>query len=99
MDAFEQAQADATMCDRYISNADYRRQKAALTRAVNSKDVVKILDAIEKTLDEWEGKAWPDDWHRWRRALDDVFYAYTTNTVQVDYTLIERFHDLSDRLN
>jgi hypothetical protein len=52
----------------------YRQQKAALTRAVNAKDPVKIKAAVTKAVREWNtwpGAAWPDDWSRWQRALDD----------------------------
>lgn len=66
------------MTDRYITNRDYRRQKTALTRAVNSGDPLKVLTAVERTLGEWHDKAWPDDWHRWRVALDDAFHAFHT---------------------
>jgi hypothetical protein len=60
----------------YVTNADYRRQKSALTRAKNSGDPLKVLDAVEKVLDEWSGKAWPDDWSRWSVALYDAWAAY-----------------------
>lgn len=57
----------------YITKAQYTRQKAALTRAVNSKDAAKIEATVIKTVFEWNsgGYAWPDDWNRWQRALDD----------------------------
>lgn len=48
-------------------------QKAALTRAVKSGDVEKIKATCKKTVAEWnEIGAWPDDWARWQRALDDA---------------------------
>lgn len=56
----------------YVSKDDYRRQKTALTRAINSGDPRAILAAVEKTLGQWSGKAWPDDWNRWRIALEDA---------------------------
>jgi hypothetical protein len=56
----------------YLSNAEYRKQKAALTRAENSGDPEKVLRAVEKALAEWRGKAWPDDWARWRNALEEA---------------------------
>jgi hypothetical protein len=51
----------------------YPKQKAALTRAVNNKDPLKIKAAVTKAVREWNecGGAWPDDWSRWQRALDD----------------------------
>jgi len=56
----------------YISNEEYRQQKAALTRAINSGDPRKVLATVEKTLKAWERTVWPDDWSRWRRALEDA---------------------------
>jgi len=49
-----------------------RSQKAALTRAVNSGDPERVAAACKKAVTEWdEIGAWPDDWSRWQRALDD----------------------------
>ena len=56
----------------YVTNEEYRKQKAALTRAINSGNGRRVLAAVEKATDEWRGKAWPDDWSRWRRALEDA---------------------------
>ena len=56
----------------YLDQKTYRNQKAALTRAQNSGDPVKVLNVIQKALREWEGVAWPDDWHRWNIALGDA---------------------------
>jgi len=57
----------------YLTKAQYTRQKAALTRAVNSGDAAKVEAQVIKTVGEWNDGhyAWPDDWHRWQRALDD----------------------------
>jgi hypothetical protein len=54
---------------------EFRRQKAALTRAVNSGDRDKVIVACRDAVREWDqpGRAWPDDWSRWQRALDDCF--------------------------
>ena len=60
----------------YVTNAEFRRQKTALTRAINSRVPVQVLATVEKTLDEWSGKAWPDDWSRWLRALEDAHLAF-----------------------
>jgi hypothetical protein len=52
---------------------EFRAQKAALTRAVNSKDPNQVVLTCKKTVDKWnEWGAWPDDWARWQRALDDA---------------------------
>lgn len=54
---------------------EFRQQKAALTRAINSGDRDKVVLACTKAVREWNqpARAWPDDWSRWQRALDDVF--------------------------
>jgi hypothetical protein len=55
-------------------NAMVKRQRAALTRAVNSKDKDKVILACRDAVREWDqpGVHWPDDWSRWQRALDDI---------------------------
>ena len=55
-------------------NKMVRRQRAALTRAVNSKDAETIASAVKAAVAEWNqpGVIWPDDWARWQRALDDA---------------------------
>ena len=53
----------------------YRNQKSALTRAINSRDPEKVIAAATKAVKEWEGWSygWPDNWHRWNIALSDAF--------------------------
>ena len=51
----------------------FPKQKAALTRAVKTGDLEKILDTTRRTIAEWdEIGAWPDDWAHWQRAIDDA---------------------------
>ena len=48
-------------------------QRAALTRAINSGDPEKVAKACKAAVTEWnEIGAWPDQWSRWQRALDDA---------------------------
>lgn len=48
-------------------------QKAALTRAINSKDPERVRRACIAAVTEWEAIGfWPDDWSKWQRALDDA---------------------------
>lgn len=58
-----------------MAGRTYAGQKAALTRALKHSDPDLRRAAVEKecrrVLREW-GNAWPDDWSRWQRALDDV---------------------------
>lgn len=60
----------------YVTRSAYTSQKARLTRAKNSGDPLLILTAVERTLEEWHGKAWPDDWARFAVALDDAYYSF-----------------------
>lgn len=80
-DALARAHARAEARERAYKPVDYdalnkafKRQKAALTRAINSGDAEKVVDTCTKTVREWNeaGFAWPDDWSRWQRALDDA---------------------------
>ena len=64
-------------------NALFPKQKAALTRALHLTDEQGRKDAVvltcQKTVREWnEVGAWPDDWSRWQRALDDTLGLYHT---------------------
>jgi hypothetical protein len=49
------------------------KQKAALTRAVKSKDRAKIEATVRAAITEWnEIGCWPDDWARWNIAFNDA---------------------------
>lgn len=65
----------------------YAQQKAALTRVLRKEhpstgDLRRAVESeCRRTLREWHSEewrakygssAWPDDWHRWNRALQDV---------------------------
>ncbi len=64
----------SAQADRRASvQAQYRQQKSALTRAVKSGDVDKIRATVRAAVVAWDTwQAWPDDWSRWERALNDV---------------------------
>ncbi len=66
--------AAATQIDYAAMQQMYPKQKAALTRAINSADPRQVIAAVIKAVQQWEqaGGVWPDDWARWQRALDDV---------------------------
>lgn len=52
---------------------EHPKQKAALTRASKTRDPEKVAAACIAAMNAWdEIGAWPDDWSRWQRALDDV---------------------------
>jgi tellurite resistance-related uncharacterized protein len=61
----------------YLTNAEHRKAKSALTRAKNSGDHQKVVDTVDRIFAEWDdaGVAWPDDWHNWERARDDAKFA------------------------
>lgn len=53
-------------------NAIRPQQKADLTRAVKTKDPEKVAAVCKTAIEAWdECGAWPDDWSRWQRALND----------------------------
>jgi hypothetical protein len=53
------------------------RQKAALTRAINSGDRDKLILVVRDAVRDWNRiGSWPDDWARWQRALDDKLGFY-----------------------
>lgn len=68
-------EAAYTPIDYDAANKEFRQQKSALTRAINSGDREKVLLACAKAVREWNqpARAWPDNWSRWQRALDDAF--------------------------
>jgi predicted NBD/HSP70 family sugar kinase len=55
-------------------NEMVRRQRAALTRAVNTRDPERVILVCRDAVREWNepGAMWPDEWARWQSALDDV---------------------------
>lgn len=71
---------------KYIDNATFRRQRAALTRAKNSHDPRKVVDTVVKTVREWNagGYAWPDSWATWNVALDDALIELRLPRIHVD---------------
>lgn len=79
----EQRLAERKPIDYARMNALFPKQKAALTRALHVTDGQARKDAViltcRKTVREWnEIGAWPDDWSRWQRALDDTLGLYQT---------------------
>jgi len=59
--------------DYEAANRGWPKQKAALTRAINSGDPEKVKATCKKAVNEWEKwGCWPDEWSRFQRALDDA---------------------------
>ncbi len=73
-DALQRTEVRAAEPVRYLDNATYRKQRTALTRAVNSGDPEKIRETVIKTVRQWNegGYAWPDAWANWQVALNDT---------------------------
>lgn len=60
-------------------------QQSNLTRAIKSQDPAKVIATTKKTVAQWdETGAWPDDWHRWQRALDAAYWIARTAYVNGD---------------
>jgi hypothetical protein len=61
-----------------LMSREHPKMKAKLTRAKNSGDPMKILDAVEAAFDIFDRcGAWPDDWATWNIALSDMRWSRT----------------------
>lgn len=89
----------------YVTKSEFTRQKSRLTRAQNTGNPRAVLEAVEKTLDEWAGKAWPDDWSRWSSALDTAYFAFVRSPAGDDdrdlndAKIARRFRAAFDRIH
>ena len=67
------------MTDYAACNMAFRRQKSALTRAINKGNPDLVIATVHKHKQEWEeapfNGMWPDDWARWDRAHGDAVWA------------------------
>lgn len=55
-------------------NKEHPRLKGMLTRAENSGDPLKVAKAVDAAVTVWnEVGAWPDEWARWRNALEEAW--------------------------
>ena len=53
-----------------------RRHQTALTRAQNTKDQHKVLNAAQTALSDFEAMGmYPDNWSLFERAKDDAIFA------------------------
>lgn len=56
-----------------LANETFPRQTRELNRAMNTKDPDKVREVCRRHVDEWNIiGAWPDNWTRWERALNDL---------------------------
>lgn len=59
------------------------KQKAALTRAVKTGNPEKVAAVCKAAVAEWNDiGAWPDDWARWQRALDDMLPVFQAPRIE-----------------
>lgn len=93
-----------TRIDYDAARREMPKLKAALTRAKNGGDPVKVLAAIEQALDAFDRwGAWPDQWATWKVALDDAFWTFSRSDAYDDDVydnggqLVGRFHRAFDR--
>jgi hypothetical protein len=78
-----------------LDQSTYRKHKSALTRAVNSGDGRKLLNACRKARIDFERDGYPDEWHRWPRACDSAASRAMIDTDKygnVDEALIRGLH-------
>ena len=52
--------------------AEYKKLKAALNKAIKSGDKAKIIAEAQRGLARFETIGFPDDWSRWERVRDDA---------------------------
>ena len=97
--AIETARAAAPKRE-YITNAEYAKLKAALTRAKNTGDPERVLRAVEAAVEVFDSKIWPDDWSSWRIALEDASQAarMRAHRIAVDDEY-DRLMELSEELH
>lgn len=55
-----------------LTQSEYSRLKAKLTRAINSKDYPRIIRTVDEAMAIFADKGYPDNWHRWQRAKEDA---------------------------
>lgn len=71
------------------AQANGLKLKAALTRA-EKKGYAAVLTACKAAVVEWEAwGAWPDNWSRWQRALDDAAFTHSRNGGTLTLTRLE----------
>lgn len=71
---------DPPRIDYDLMRREHPKLKAALTRAKNSGDPMKVAKAVDRAVQVWDQVGcWPDDWNTWRIALEDAWAAFTRN--------------------
>lgn len=62
------------MIDYAAAQKSFTKHKAALTRAKNTGDPQKVVQAVDAAFGEWErlDMPFPDSWHTWNVARNDA---------------------------
>lgn len=60
------------MPDYDAMNKELPKLRAALTRAKNSGDPLKVIAAVKHANARFDVIGWPDQWSMWERAKDDA---------------------------
>jgi hypothetical protein len=70
------------MTTQYLTKQQFATAKSRLTRAQNTGNPQKVIEAVEQQFNEWDAGdyAYPDDWHRWERAKMDAEMALAYGT-------------------
>lgn len=77
-DARDAAVAERSYTPEAEARKQFRQQKAALTRALNTSDpdkrAEKVVAACLKAMGEWDNwrYGWPDNWNNWEHALEEA---------------------------
>jgi len=77
----------APRIDYALMQEEYPKLKAALTRAERSGDPLRVRAAVARFVQKSDAiGCMPDDWPRWRNALEDAFEAWRrTDAADDDY--------------
>lgn len=66
-----------------VDEAAMRRElpklRRSLTLAKNSKDPMKVLDAVKKAFEKFDEYGYPDEWGVWQRAKSDAEFDLLRN--------------------
>lgn len=60
------------MSDYTLRQAEFKRLKTKLTRAVNSGDDARIIRTVDEAMAIFDEQGSPDAWQNWNRAKEDA---------------------------
>lgn len=62
-----------------LTKRQHTTLKGRLTRAITSGNPRKVIGEAQRALAIFEEEGFPDDWHRWDRALGDATWELASN--------------------